>query len=152
MAAVDPKADIEARRKYVEGWNETMVDIWQERIARLGVINTGALWSSPVALKVRPDGRFYDITLSHQFLEYGLWQDLGTGREVPFGNPGDIGRDKVRKRRRWFSVKYYSSVMKLRDFMAESMGREFCSMFCAALDADRRRFESDHYRSRGYTR
>lgn len=152
MAAVDPKADIEVRRKYVEGWNETMIDIWQERIARLRVVDTGALWRSPVALAVRADGRFYDITLSQTFLEYGLWQDLGTGREVPYGNPGDIGHDKVRKRRRWFSVKYYSSVMKLRDFMAESVGDEFRSMFCAALDADNMRFASDHYRRMGYTR
>jgi hypothetical protein len=58
-------------------------------------------------------------------LEYGLWQDYGTGRETPRGNSGDIGRDKVRQRRRWFSRKYYASVMNLRDFFAENLGKEY---------------------------
>lgn len=129
-----------------------MIDIWKERIKLLGVVDTGALLRSPVKLPVQHDGRFYDITLSQTFLEYGLWQDLGVGREVPHGNPGDIGRDKKRERRRWFSVKYYASVMKLRDFMALSIGNEFKSMFCAALDADEARYSSAFYRRKGYTR
>lgn len=142
---------IDARQKFVEAWNKTMIDIWQERIAKLGVIDSGALWRSPLHLPVRSDGRFYDVTLSQTFIEYGLWQDLGTGREVPHGNPGDIGHDKVRQRRRWFSPKYFSSVMNLRDFMAESLGNEFKSMFCAALDTDRLRHQSAHYKRMGYS-
>ena len=126
-----------------------MVDIWIERIRLLDVVDTGALLSSPLQLPVRADGRFYDIALSQTFLEYGLWQDLGTGREVPIGNPGDIGHDKVRERRRWFSIKYYSSIMKLRDFMGRSLGDEFKSMFCDTLDADRARHNSNYYRRKG---
>lgn len=140
----------EARKKYVEAWNKTMIDIWQERIHKLRVMDTGALWRSATQLPVRADGRFYDITLSQNFLEYGLWQDLGVGREVPHGNPGDIGRDKKRERRRWFSVKYYSSVLALRDFMAESLGDEFKSIFCAALDSDVAKKNTNFYREKGY--
>ena len=143
---------IDERQKFVEAWNKTMIDIWQERIHKLGVVDTGALWRSPLVLKVHADGRLYDITLSQTFLEYGLWVDLGVGHEVPHGNNGDIGRDKVRERRRWFSTKYYSSVMNLRDFMAESLGDEFKSMFCSALDADNARHSTEYYRRKGYTR
>lgn len=139
----------EARQKYVEAWNKTMIDIWKERIRVLDVIDTGALLGSPVALKIKSDGRFYDIELPQRFLEYGLWQDLGTGRETPIGNAGDIGRDKVRERRRWFSTKYYSSVLNLRDFMAESLGNEFKAMVNNAFDADRMRSTSDYYRRKG---
>ena len=129
MAQRDP---IAVREKYLIGWNNTMIDIWKERIELLGVVDTGALLRSPIQLPIRADGRFYDVNLSQTFLEYGLWQDLGTGREVPIGNPGDIGRDKVRERRRWFSSKYYSSVLRLRDFMAQSLGHEFlCSATCS---------------------
>lgn len=145
------KQPIEARKKFVEAWNKTMIDIWQERINALHVVDTGSLWRSPLHLPVRADGRFYDITLSQNFLEYGLWQDLGVGREVSHGNSGDIGRDKVRERRRWFSVKYYSSVMNLRDFMAESLGHEFKSMFCAALDSDTAKRGTGFYRRKGYS-
>ena len=149
---MDRKDDVDIRQRFVEGWNNTMIDIWTERIRLLDVVDTGALLRSPVKLPVQHDGRFLDLTLSQTFLEYGLWQDLGVGREVPHGNPGDIGRDKKRERRRWFSVKYYASVMKLRDFMALSIGNEFKSMFCAALDTDNLRYSSDFYRRKGYTR
>lgn len=146
MAVRDPE---EVRRKFVEAWNNTMIDIWQEKIRLLGVINTGALLDSPYSLKVKPDGRFYSFELTQKFLEYGLWQDYGTGREVSIGNPGDIGRPKVRERRRWFSKKYYSSIMRIRDFMAQSLGDEFKAMFCDTLDADRARRNSEYYRKKG---
>lgn len=73
------------------------------------------------------------------------------GREVPIGNPGDIGHEKVRERRRWFSAKYYSSVMNLRDFMAESLGDEFVGIF-ANLDADEQRNNTEYYRRKGIAR
>ena len=92
----------EEREKYIKAWNETMLRIWQERITLLEVIDTGRL-----------------------LLEYGLWQDYGVGRETPRGNSGDIGRAKVRQRRPWFSKRYYASVMNLRDFFGDNLGREF---------------------------
>lgn len=142
--------DIETRQKYYDAWNKTMIDIWQEQISKLGVMDTGALWRSVQELPIRADGRFYDVTLSQKFLEYGIWQDLGTGREVPIGNPGDIGHDKVRARRRWFSAKYYSSYMALRDFIAESIGKDFAGLF-ANLEADDIRRNTDYYRRKGYS-
>ena len=139
---------IEARQKFVEAWNKTMIDIWQEKIYKYHIIDTGNLYASPKALSIKADGRFYDITLSQAFLEYGIWQDLGTGREVPIGNGGDIGREKVRQRRPWFSPKYYASVMNLRDFYAESLGYEFVGLF-ANLDSDDLRRQSDYYKKHG---
>lgn len=115
----------EEREKYIKAWNETMLRIWQERITLLEVIDTGKLLASPVAMPVRADGRFVEVTLSQEFLEYGLWQDYGVGRETPRGNSGDIGRAKVRQRRPWFSKRYYASVMNLRDFFGDNLGREF---------------------------
>ena len=113
------------RKKYVEAFNDTMIKIWQEQITLLGVIDTHQLLRSPISLPIRSDGRFYEVGLSQAFLEYGLWQDYGTGKETPRGNSGDIGRDKVRKRRRWFSRKYYASVMNIKEFFADNLGREF---------------------------
>ena len=115
----------EQRQKYIEAFNGTMIQIWQERITLLDVIDTGNLLRSPLSLPIHADGRFFEISLSQQFIEYGLWQDYGVGRETPRGNSGDIGRAKVRKRRPWFSKKYYASVMNLRDFLADNIGHEF---------------------------
>lgn len=146
--AVHTNYPVEARKKFVEAWNKVMIDIWQERIWKLDVVDTAGLYKSTAALDIvaDKDGRYLDIRLSQEFLEYGIWQDLGTGREVPVGNPGDIGHDKVREPRRWFSTAYYSSAMNLRDFLAESIGEEFVGMF-AKLDAEDLRKDTAHYRS-----
>ncbi len=113
------------REKFVSAFNDTMIKIWQEQITLLGVIDTGALLASPKAIAMRADGRFFEVSLSQAFLEYGLWQDYGTGRETPRGNSGDIGRTKVRQRRKWFSRKYYASVMRLKEFYEDNVGRSF---------------------------
>ena len=124
---------ITAREKYVAAFNNTMVKIWKEQIVLMGIVDTGALLNSPVGIRCDKDDRITNITLSQSFLEYGLWQDYGTGKEVPRGNSGDIGREKVRQRRRWFSKKYYASVMNLREFLSDSLGKEFLGVVSDAI-------------------
>ena len=121
------------REKFVTAFNDTMIKIWQEQITLLGVIDTGALLASPKAIAMRADGRFFEVSLSQAFLEYGLWQDYGTGRETPRGNCGDIGRTKVRQRRKWFSRKYYASVMNIKEFYEDNIGKSFAGILCSAL-------------------
>ena len=111
-----------------------MIKIWRERIALLKVVDTGALYRSTVSVGLSMDGKVSAVTLSQAFNTYGLFQDYGTGREVPVGNPGDIGRDKVRQRCKWFSTKYYASVMNLKEFFADSLGRDFCGIIANALN------------------
>ena len=132
---------LEERRKWVTAFNDTMLRIWQEQITLLGVIDTGALLASPKALPLRSDSRFMEVGLSQAFLEYGLWQDYGTGRETPRGNSGDLGRAKKRQRRRWFSRKYYASVMNLKEFYEENVGRTFFGILSSALSKD---FRQNH--------
>ena len=54
-------------------------------------------------------------------------------RQTLRGNSGDIGCEKKRKRRRWFSKKYYSSVMNILDFFADNLGREFQAIISDAF-------------------
>lgn len=125
---------IEARRKYVSAFNATMVQMWKEQITLLGVIDTGALLNSTVGIATSFDGRITQVTLSQGFAMHGLWQEYGTGRETPRGNTGDIGHEKVREARPWFSRKYFSSFMNIRDFMAESLGQEFLGAITNAFN------------------
>lgn len=122
------------REKFVTAFNETMLKIWKEQITLLDVIDTGALLASPKSLPLRADGRFMELGLSQSFLEYGLWQNFGTGKEIPRGNNGDIGRERKRKKKPWFSRKYYASVMNLRDFLAENMAKEFVGVVAQSLN------------------
>ena len=125
---------LQERQKFVTAFNDTMLRIWQEQITLLGVIDTGALLASPKALPLRADGRFMEVGLSQAFLEYGLWQDYGTGRETPRGNSGDLGRAKKRQRRKWFSRKYYASVMNTKEFFESNIGRSFTGIISNALN------------------
>lgn len=127
---------LEARRKYVRAFNDTMVKIWREQIALLGVIDTGALYRSTVGISMTADGKFIDITLEQAFNTYGLFVDYGTGRNTPRGNPGDIGKANGRHRKRWFSRKYFASVMNIQEFFADNVGREFCRAVSNALNPD----------------
>lgn len=136
---------LEARRKYVRAFNATMVKIWREQIALLGVIDTGALYRSTVGISMTADGKFIDITLEQAFNTYGLFVDYGTGSNTPRGhrgalsserNSGDIGKANSRHRKRWFSRKYFASVMNIQEFYADSLGQEFCRAISNALNPD----------------
>ena len=133
----DPQSE---REKYVLAFNDTMLKIWQEQITLLDVIDTGHLLNSVKALPVRADGRFVEIGLSQLFTEYGLWQDFGTGKEIPRGNHGDIGHEKKRIAKKWFSKKYYASVMNIRDFLSENLAEEFTGIVAQSLDDNYRRY------------
>ena len=93
-------------------------------------------FSSVSALPAHANGRFIEIGLSQAFLEYGLWQDFGTGKEIPRGNSGDIGREKRRVAKKWFSRKYFN----LRDFLADNIGQSFVGVVAKALDDNYRRY------------
>jgi len=140
MDEITEQKALQERQKFVLAFNKTMLNIWRERITLLDIIDTGHLLNSLKAMPVRNDGRFFEIGLSQSFTEYGLWQDFGTGREIPRGNPGDIGRQRKRKPRPWFGKKYYASVMNLKDFLAENIGESFVGLVAQALDSNYRRY------------
>lgn len=142
MEQLTEQQAIDERGKYVRAFNDTMIKIWKEQITLLHVIDTQRLLRSPIAIGMNADGKFSEVHLSQAFLEYGLWQDYGTGKEVPRGNSGDLGRPKVRKERHWFSRKYYMSVMNIKEFMADSLGRQFFGIISDALD--QKKFSRNH--------
>lgn len=139
MAGITEQDGALQRQRFVSAFNDTQVTMWQEQITLLDVIDTGALLGSVAGIRCDHDGKVTMVTLEQSFLEYGLWQEYGTGREVPRGNPGDIGHDKVRVRRRWMSKKFYASFMKLKEMFADSMGREFCGIVADALSDSKMR-------------
>ena len=124
------------REKYVRAFNDTMIKIWREQIALLGVVDTGALYRSTVAVSMNADGKFTSVTLAQSFNIYGLYADYGVGSNTPRGNPGDLGRYNKRKRRRWFSRKYFASVMNIREFFADNLGKQLANTVSNALTRD----------------
>ncbi len=107
-------------------FNSTMVKIWREKISMLRAIRSGRLFNSVVEVGVNSNGEITSFSLLQKFLLYGLYVDAGVGSNTWKGNPGDLGYDNRRERKRWFSKKYYASVMNLREFMAENLGKQAC--------------------------
>ena len=135
MSGTSDKA-FQERQKYVQAFNSTMIKIWREQIALLGVVDTGALYLSAVAVRITADGKFTSVSLAQKFNLYGIYADYGVGSNTPRGNPGDLGRDNKRKRRRWFSRKYFASVMNIREFFADNLGKDLADTVSNALSPD----------------
>lgn len=108
-----------------------MVDIWHDRLMKHRVWHTGNLYGSVLRKNtyIKP-GKADIVKISHSFLTYGVFVDLGTGRE--FGGQrnelGQLEKQTERKPKPWLSKAYFRSVMVARDFAAESLGDEFVAM------------------------
>lgn len=130
-------AQVQERREYVKGFNGMMIKIWQEQIVKLDAIRTGQLYRSVVIHSTSMDAKVVDVHLSYNFVEYGVYVDRGTGRETPRGNPGDIGRAKLRQPKPWMSKKFFKSFFNIRNFFADSLGREFCAVVPKILNSSK---------------
>lgn len=134
------------RAKYINAFVKTQMMIWQDRIEQLGVIDTGQLFASvPGGASMATNNDYTNAEFALTFLEYGLWQNYGTGKETPRGNTGDIGRAKVRKVRKWMSKPLARSLFNIRDFFARNIGREFMGIVTDALN--RKTFARQHNNS-----
>lgn len=156
-----PAVDPDAKRKWVEGWAKTMVDIWHDRIAKVRAIDTYNLFNSVSEVGLTADTNFDVLRLVHEFLLYGIYVDIGVGREFGgerytentfSGNKrGQLVRDVVRKPKPWFSASYYASVMAMKEFMSKNYGDEFVMMVtnaCRQIEKTnvRRAVGSDGYK------
>lgn len=148
--------------KYVDAWIKTQLDIWKEKVSRLGVVRSGALYNSfNAAIDALSSGR----TITMRFLQYGIYQALGTGPEFTKNNGGDLpflGREyrethglnkprKVgprwggymtsgnpRKPRDWYSKKLYMSTMAMVEDLARILGENIAHVVCEELTDPRK--------------
>lgn len=122
------------QERYVEGWTRTMLQIWEERLTRLGVYDTGALLRS-ISGQAADDGAG-GSTITFKFLEYGIYQEHGVGNGYRHDNGGYLhfldkdyrrnrpGMGKARQKRKWMTPKLYMSVMSMKEDMARIIGKE----------------------------
>lgn len=138
----DESTALKQREQFDRAFDRTLVTMWTEkqylqfgRRTRQYPRRSGELIRSTTYLPLKADPQYLHVTFRQQFLEYGIYVEAGTGREVYRGNPGDIGREKKRKPKPWFNRKYFLSVMNLREFYAENIGLQTVSMIADALDS-----------------
>ena len=143
-------ATSEDRLKYRDAWAKMMVTIWKEKIERLHVVDTYKLHQE-ITENITSSGSELS-TIQHKFMEYGIYQDCGTGRGYSKGNGGNLlfldptlrdSRYEPRKPREWFSRAYFASVMVLKEQMAYMYGEEFCGLLVDKIEeANRKRSTS----------
>ena len=137
-----PPATAEDRRKYEDAWTDMMITIWRERIERLRVHDTYALHQQIEGDVVRPTDDM--TTITHKFLMYGIYQDVGVGRGFTPGNDGKLqlldpeyqaakGLGEPRKPRPWFSRAYFVSKKVLAEQEAFMYGEEFAGLLVSAI-------------------
>lgn len=144
-----PKATAEDRIKYQDAWSKMMVSIWREKIERLHVIDTYRLHQD-MNESLTTSGSELTV-IQHKFMEYGIYQDVGTGNGYSKGNGGNLefldpvndNGQKHRQPREWFSRAYFASVMVLKEEMAYMYGEEFTGLLVDKIEeANRKRSTS----------
>lgn len=107
----------------LQAWSDIVIKIWREKIVALKVWDSGDLYKSFVnTVRVQSGG---DRTkINHMFSQYGIYADMGVGKELYRGNSGQIGKGVVRAPKMWFSRVWYREVMRLRELIAERYSGE----------------------------
>ena len=136
-SSVQPPVGRQDIERYEQGWTREMMTYWRERILKLQIYHTGALYKSLTGT-LHPGS---PTTIEHRFLYYGVYVASGVGNGYRRGNGGDLAflqdwktnRDKHRQKRDWFARKYFSSIMRLGEFEAAFYGQSFNGLMSEAL-------------------
>lgn len=140
----------EELRKFEEGWEKEMLEIWREKLIQYNVRHTGSLFASLASSSSGEEVR----TIVHRFLSYGVYVAAGVGRfynsrenfekyndpayrrahrlDRPrmigpsgWGGGGYSTSGNPRKKRAWWSPRYYVSLRKLNDVEGEFYGEMY---------------------------
>ena len=132
----NPKKDVEARRKYAQAFNSTLINIWIDRVRHYDAINTGRLLNSLIATKFVIDSDASVMEFSQEFLDYGIYVDAGTGKETPKGESPDhfSSLTKRRVKKPWLTPRYYRSFCRIKEFLAESFALQAIGVYSTGLD------------------
>lgn len=109
----------------VAAWADIVIKIWQEKITELQVYDKGYLEDSLMQDLMRSAGQ--DIEkVEFSFKLYGIFVDMGVGKELAVGNTGYVDvmgsegmRGTARRAKPWYSKKFYNQIMKLREILME---------------------------------
>ncbi len=153
-------AQLEDLDKYVDEWTKTQLMIWREKVERMGIVRSGALHQSFASAVQHASSGSGIATITMKFLQYGIYQALGTGYGYKHDNGGDLqfldreyrrvhGLDKPRKvgpawggymtsgnprqPRDWYSKKLYMSTMAMVEDLARILGEECAHVVCENL-------------------
>ncbi len=111
------------KRASIRQWADVTMKMWKEKIVALQIWDEGALYHSLVNHVMSNAGG--DVSkIDFLFKQYGIYVDMGVGKETSRGNAGDLRFAKTRQPREWYSKVFFREVMKLKEYMAWRYGQE----------------------------
>ena len=146
-------------RGWERGWADMMITIWRENLLNLKIFDTGRLYDNMSNKITDAQGQ---ITISHEFMTYGIYVARGVGNGYSRGNGGDLDilnssvRDyhglnrkrragtkdnphmtsgKPRKRRDWFYPRYASSIAVLSQVERDLYGEMYMGTLSNVIQA-----------------
>lgn len=103
-----------------EAWAEILIEKWQDRIRKMGLVDDSDLLNSfESEVMANAGGDLQRIDLA--YLMYGLFQDMGVGKGVKLEDAGTGATS--RRPSRWYSSVFYGQVKRLAQILASKYGR-----------------------------
>ena len=146
--------------KYLDEWTRVQVEIWKEKIQRLKVVRSGALYQSFASIVSKtPDVS----TLEMRFFRYGIYQAKGVGYGYDRNNGGDLKfldktyrhahrldeprrvgpawggyktSGKPRERRDWYSRPLFRSQRNLVEDLTRILSEDTLAMVCRFIESN----------------
>jgi len=116
----------------VRAWADITLKIWRAKITELKIHDTGRLYESLLNHLTISAGN--DVSkVEFTFKLYGIFVDMGVGREIPLGNSGDLGFNPIRKRKEWYSKIFYREIMKLKEILVEKYGKQIAEQIIFSM-------------------
>ena len=121
-------AEVMNYREMAERWADIVIERWIRKIQSLNIGSTGELLKSLEA-QVAVDANGDPQKITFLYLYYGLFTDMGVGKNVKLGS--EKGN---RKKKPWYSSTFLKEVNALGRLMAERYGYEAASIPIKAFE------------------
>lgn len=121
-------AEVMNYREMAERWADIVIERWIRKIQSLNIGSTGELLKSLEA-QVAVDANGDPQKITFLYLYYGIFTDMGVGRNVKLGS--EKGN---RKKKPWYSSTFLKEVNALGRLMAERYGYEAASIPIKAFE------------------
>lgn len=120
------------KKQTLQAWADVTIQMWEEKVLMLDVWDEGFLYKSFVNhVLAQSSGDVQRI--DYVFKLYGIYSDMGVGREVSRGNSGDLeeyayfnygsmSHQLKRKAKPWYSSIFYREMKKLSEYLAVNYG------------------------------
>ena len=103
----------------LSAWAEIVIKNWRMKITELDIGVTHALYDSfQFEVISQSNGNPEKVDFLYEY--YGRFVDMGVGRGVYVGNPGNVQTKRVAKP--WYSKVMYSQTAKLAEILSEKYG------------------------------